>query len=217
MSAEKKRIVSGSKISVLVVDDHFVVRMGLTASINAEKDMKLIAEARDGEEGIAAYRRLQPDVVLMDLKLPGMSGVEATAAIRTEFPQARIIALTTAYGEEDIRSAILAGATGYLIKSAERSELLETIRAVHSGESCFGPEVAARLARGLARPVLTSREREILELIVHGQSNKEIGGALGISEITVKRHVGQLLSKLDVNDRTQAATKAIQQGLVHLE
>jgi two-component system NarL family response regulator len=216
MSAEKKKLGPGIKIRVLVVDDHFVVRMGLAASINAERDMKLIAEAKDGEEGIAAYRRHQPDVVLMDLKLPGISGVEATAAIRSEFPQARIVALTTAYGEEDIRRAIEAGAAGYLMKTAERSELLETIRAVHAGESCIGPDVAARLARGLARPGLTSREQEILELIVQGQSNKEIGGTLGISEITVKRHVGQLLNKLDVSDRTQAVTKAIQQGLVHL-
>lgn len=204
------------KMKVLVVDDHFVVRMGLSGSINSEPDMCVVAEAGDGAEAVEMFRRYQPDVTLMDLWLPVMTGVEATAAICLEFPAAKIVVLTIAEGNEDIWRALQAGARAYLLKTVQREELLKTIRAVAAGEHRLPPEVAARLAERMSRPTLTRRELEVLELIVRGKSNKEIGVELSISEITVKRHVSNLLEKLQTGDRTQAATLAIQCGIVHL-
>jgi two-component system NarL family response regulator len=205
------------KIRVMVVDDHFVVRMGLSGSINVEPDMAVTTEASTGEQAVAAYRQHQPDIVLMDLKLPGMGGVEATQAICQEFPGAAVIMLSMHDGEEDIYRSLQAGARTYLLKTAARTELIDTIRAVNAGERSISPAVGARLAERMAHPDLTAREIDVLRLIVKGRSNKEIASDLSIAEVTVKLHVGHILTKLSVNDRTQAATTALQRGIVHLE
>jgi two-component system NarL family response regulator len=201
----------------MVVDDHFVVRMGLSGSINVEADMAVTTEASTGEQAVAAYRQHRPDIVLMDLKLPGISGVEATKAICTEFPGAAVIMLSTHDGEEDIYRSLQAGARTYLLKTAARNELIDTIRAVHAGQRAISPAVGARLAERMMHPDLTAREIDVLRLIVKGRSNKEIAADLFIAEVTVKLHVGHILTKLSVNDRTQAATTALQRGLIHLE
>jgi two-component system NarL family response regulator len=205
------------KIRVMVVDDHFVVRMGLTGSVNVEPDMVVEAEASTGEQAIAAYRQCQPDIVLMDLKLPGMSGVEATKAICEQFPGASVIMLSTHDGEEDIYRSLQVGAKAYLLKTVERKELIDTIRSVHAGGHCISPAVGARLAERMSHPDLTAREVEVLQLIVKGRSNKEIASDLSIAEVTVKLHVGHILTKLGVNDRTQATTTALQRGIIHLD
>ena len=205
-------------IRILIADDHPVVREGVAAMIERRPDMTVVAEAATGREAVAAYRAAQPDVVLMDLRMPEMTGVEAIGAIRGEFPGARIIVLTTYDGDEDIYRGLQAGARAYLLKDAPRDELLDAIRAVHAGQSRIPPAVAARLAeRVLAGPQLTPRELEVLRGIVAGQSNKEIGAALSIGEGTVKAHVNNILGKLGVNDRTQAVTTALQRGIVHLD
>jgi two-component system NarL family response regulator len=205
------------RIRVMVVDDHFVVRMGLSGSINVEPDMMVASEASTGEQAVVTYRKDRPDIVLMDLKLPGMSGVDATKAICKEFPGAAIIMLSTHDGEEDIYRSLQAGARTYLLKTAARNELIDTIRAVHSGERSISPAVGARLAERMTHPDLTAREIGVLELIVKGKSNKEIASDLSIAEVTVKLHVGHILTKLGVNDRTQATTTALQRGIIHLE
>jgi len=201
----------------MVVEDHHIVRQGLVALLNTVPDMTVIAEASDGKEAIHLYRQHQPDVTLMDLRLPIVSGVEAVTRIRQEFGAARIIVLTTFDGDEDIYRALQAGARGYLLKGMFGEELMEAIRAVHAGKSRIPPIVAERLAGRMGGPALTSRELDVLKLIVSGKSNKEIAGALSISEATVKTHINNILSKLGVTDRTQAATTAIQRGIVHLE
>jgi two-component system NarL family response regulator len=206
-----------NKIRIMVVDDHFVVRIGLAGSLNIEPDMVIETEASSGQQAIEQFRIHRPDIVLMDLKLPGIDGVEATSAICKEFPDAAIIMLSTHDGEEDIYRSFLAGARSYLLKTAAREELIHTIRAVHSGERCISPAVGRRLAERMTRAELTTREVEVLKLIAKGRSNKEIGGALGIAEVTVKLHVGHILTKLQVNDRTQAATTALQRGILHLD
>jgi two-component system NarL family response regulator len=205
-------------IRVLIADDHPVVREGVAAMIERRPDMTVVGEAATGREAVAAYRAARPDVVLMDLRMPDMTGVEAIGAIRGEFPGARIIVLTTYDGDEDIYRGLQAGARAYLLKDAPRDDLLDAIRAVHAGQSRIPPAVAARLAeRVLAGPELTARELEVLRGIVAGRSNKEIGAALGISEGTVKAHVNSILGKLGVADRTQAVTTALQRGIVHLD
>jgi two-component system NarL family response regulator len=209
--------VGKEKIRVMVVDDHFVVRMGLCGSINVEADMMVAAEASTGEQAVTAYGQHRPDIVLMDLRLPGMSGMEATKAICGEFPGAAVIMLSTHDGEEDIYRSLQAGARTYLLKTAARNELIDTIRTVHTGARSISPAVGARLAERMMHPELTAREIDVLRLIVKGKSNKEIAGALSIAEVTVKLHVGHILAKLSVNDRTQAATTALQRGIVHLE
>lgn len=201
----------------MVVDDHFVVRMGLAGSVNVESDMAAEIEVSTGEQAIAAYRQHRPDIVLMDLKLPGISGIEATRAICEEFPGAPIIMLSTHDGEEDIYRSLQAGARAYLLKTVERKELIDTIRSVHGGERCISPTVGARLAERMSHPDLTAREVEVLQLIVKGRSNKEIASDLKIAEVTVKLHVGHILTKLGVNDRTQATTTALQRGIIHLD
>jgi two-component system NarL family response regulator len=208
---------NSEKIRVMVVDDHFVVRMGLCGSINFEADMMVETEATTGEQAIDKYRRHQPDVVLMDLKLPGVSGIEATKTICSEFPLAAVVMLSTYESEEDIYNSIQAGARTYLLKSASRSELIGTIRSVHAGEHRVSPLVGGHLAGRMRRPNLTPREKEVLGLIAKGRSNKEIAAELAITTVTVKLHVVHLLSKLGVNDRTQATTTALQRGLVRLE
>jgi DNA-binding NarL/FixJ family response regulator len=201
----------------MVVDDHFVVRMGLSGSINVEADMVVDLEASTGEQAISAYRQHKPDVVLMDLKLPTISGVDATKAICQEFPGASIIMLSTHDGEEDIYRSLQAGARAYLVKTVAREELIDTIRSVHAGERRISPGVGARLAERMTHPDLTAREVEVLQLIVKGRSNKEIASDLSIAEVTVKLHVGHILTKLRVNDRTQATTTALQRGIIHLD
>jgi DNA-binding NarL/FixJ family response regulator len=207
---------SSNQIRLLVVDDHNIVRSGLTALIGTEPDMTVVAEATNGQQAIDLFRQHQPDITLMDLRLPLIGGVEAITSIRKEFPTARIIVLTTYDGDEDIYRALQAGACGYLLKGMLADELLEAIRAVHSGLRRIPAAVAQRLADRMGGPELTPREVEVLNLIVKGNSNKEIGAALFISEATVKTHVNNILGKLGASDRTQAATMALQRGIIHL-
>ena len=203
-------------IRVLIADDHAVVREGLAAMIARRSDMQVVAEAADGAQAVELSRAYRPDVVLMDLRMPNLSGVDAIAQIRAERPEARVIVLTTYDGDEDIYRALRAGAMAYLLKDTPRDDLLDTIRAVHAGQKRIPPEVAAKLAERLVAPELTERELDVLKLIVAGKSNKEIGAALTISEGTVKVHVASILGKLGVSDRTQAVTAALQRGIVHL-
>jgi DNA-binding NarL/FixJ family response regulator len=205
-----------SKIRILVVDDHHVVRQGIVALINSVEDMQVVAEAADGQTGVNLHREHTPDVTIMDLRLPVLSGVEAIQQIRRENPQARVIVLTTFDGDENIYRALQAGARGYLLKDMFGDELMDAIRTVHSGKTRIPPVVAQRLAERMGGPDLTTRELDVLRLIVAGNSNKEIGGHLHISEATVKTHINNLLGKLGVSDRTQAATTAIQRGIVQL-
>ena len=203
-------------IRILVVEDHHVVRHGLVALLNNVAGLKVVAEGSNGKEAVDLYAQHNPDVALMDLRMPVMGGVEAITAIRRLFPQARIVVLTTYDGDEDIYRALQAGARGYLLKGMFTEELVDAIRAVHSGRTHIPKEVADRLADRMGGPNLTAREMSVLELIVKGLSNKEIADRLGIFESTVKTHVNNILSKLGVSDRTQAATTALQRGLVHL-
>lgn len=202
-------------IKIMVVEDHHVVRQGLVALLNGVPGMQVVAETADGGMALELFRKHMPDVVLMDLRLPGMSGVEAITHIRSQFPQARIIVLTTYDGDEDIHRALDAGARGYLLKGMSGDELMDAIRAVHSGRSRIPAQVAERLAERMVRPALTDRELGVLREIVSGKSNKEIGKELNISEATVKTHINSILGKLGVTDRTQAVTAAIQRGIVH--
>jgi two-component system NarL family response regulator len=204
-------------IRVLIVDDHQVVRQGLVALINSEPDLTVVAEGADGQQAIELFRQHQPDVTLMDLRMPVLSGVEATKAIRQQAPTARIIVLTTFDGDEDIYRALQAGAQSYLLKGVSFEELTDVIRTVFAGQRRLPAVVAERLAERMAAEALTNREVQVLELIVRGKSNKEIGAALSISEATVKSHINSLLSKMGVADRTQAATTALQRGIVHLD
>lgn len=206
-----------NKIRIMVVDDHFVVRIGLAGSINIEPDMVIETEVSTGPQAIEQFRKHRPDIVLMDLKLPGMDGIETTSSICREFPDAAIIMLSTHDAEEDIYRSFQAGARSYILKTAAREDLIRTIRAVHSGERCISSAIGTRLAERMTRAELTIREIEVLKLIAKGRSNKEIGGTLGIAEITVKLHVGHILIKLKANDRTQATTIALQRGILHLD
>jgi len=208
--------MSNEKIRIVVVDDQAVVGQGFVALINTVPDMEVIAEGTDGRQAVELYRRLRPDVLLTDLRMPLMTGVEAIAAIRREFPGARVIVLTTFDGDEDIYRSLQAGAQGYLLKDMFFEELEDAIRTVHAGGRRIPGIVAERLAGRVGGSDLTGRELEVLEQIVFGRSNKEIAAALDISEATVKSHVNNILSKLGVADRTQAATTAIRRGLVRL-
>ena len=203
-------------IRILVVEDHHVVRQGLIALLKTVPDMVVIADASDGMQAVELYRQHRPDVTIMDLRLPKLSGVDAITEIRRENPGARVIVLTTFDGDEDIYRALQAGARGYLLKDMFGEELMEAIRTVHAGRTRIPAPVAQRLAERMGGPNLTPRESEVLELIVAGRSNKEIGSDLSISEATVKSHINSILSKLGVTDRTQAATTALQRGIVHL-
>jgi two-component system NarL family response regulator len=204
-------------IRIMFVDDHPVLREGLAAIIATQPDMQVVAEAGDGEQAIALFRRHRPDITLMDLRLPVMSGIDAMTAIGKEFPGARFIVLTTYDGDEDVYRALQAGARAYLLKDLLRRELLDAIRAVHAGRRWMSPSVATRLAERLPRSELTAREMDVLKLIVHGQSNKEIAATLAVAEGTIRIHVSNILSKLGVSDRTQAAVAALQRGIIHLE
>ena len=203
-------------IRILVAEDHLVARVGVTAIVNMQPDMTVVAEAANGQQAVELYRKHLPDVALLDMRMPMMSGVEAATAIRSEFPNARMIALTTYGGDEDIRRALAAGVQAYLTKDVLHDELLKAIRAVHAGQNYLPAGVAAALAAQMPRPDLSAREVQVLELIVRGLANKQIAYSLNIAEHTVKNHVKNILSKLGVQDRTQAATAAIQRGIVHL-
>ncbi len=204
-------------IRVLVVEDHNVVRQGLVALLNVAEGLEVVGEAADGVEAITQFRKHRPDITLIDLRLPRLSGVDAISTIRKEEPQARFIVLTTYDGDEDIFRALKAGAKAYLLKGMTSDELMAAIRAVHAGKSHIPQAIAERLAERMGAEELTPREFEVLEQIVQGKSNKEIGTELDISEATVKTHINSLLAKLGVTDRTQAATAAIRRGIVPLE
>jgi two-component system NarL family response regulator len=204
------------KIRILVAEDHLVARVGVSTIVNMQPDMTVVAEASNGQQAVELYRKHRPDVTLLDMRMPGMGGVEAATAIRAEFPAARMIALTTYGGDEDIRRALAAGVLAYLTKDVLHDELLKAIRAVHEGQTYLPAAVAASLAAQLPRPDLSAREVQVLELIVRGLANKQIAYTLKIAEHTVKNHVKNILSKLGVQDRTQAATAAIQRGIIHL-
>lgn len=204
-------------IRILIVEDHHIVRKGFVALLQMEDGLRVVAEGSDGAQAISLFREHRPDITLMDLRLPAMGGVDAIRSIRKEFPDARIIVLTTFDGDEDIYRALEAGARGYLLKGMDTDDLTGAIRTVHSGKTCIPAEVAGRLAERFAGSALTERETDVLRLIVRGKSNKEIGALLFISEATVKTHINNLLSKLGVSDRTQAATTALQRGIVHFD
>ena len=204
------------KIRILVAEDHLVARVGVSTIVNMQPDMTVVAEASNGQQAVELFRKHRPDVTLLDMRMPGMGGVEAATAIRAEFPAARMIALTTYGGDEDIRRALAAGVLAYLTKDVLHDELLKAIRAVNEGHTYLPAAVAAALAAQLPRPDLSAREVQVLELIVRGLPNKQIAYTLNIAEHTVKNHVKNILSKLGVQDRTQAATAAIQRGIIHL-
>jgi len=204
-------------IRILIVEDHQVVRQGFVALLRLVGGKEVLAEASSGAQAVELYRLHKPDVTLMDLRMPGMGGVETITAIRAEFPDARVIVLTTFDGDEDIYRAIQAGARGYLLKGMGIDELVEAIETVHRGRSKIPAAIAERLAERLSGNALTERETEVLKTIALGKSNKEIASALFISEATVKTHINNLLSKLGATDRTQAARIAQQRGIVHLD
>lgn len=203
-------------IRVLIVDDHSIVRQGLATIIDRDPEMTVIAQADDGQQAIDLFREYQPDVTLMDLRMPQVGGVEAITAICAEFKPARIIVLTTYDGDEDIYRGLQAGAKGYLLKDAKPNELLNAIRMVHRGQQYIPPEVGAKLVQRMSSPELSERELEVLRLMAQGMSNLDIGTALTIGESTVKSHVNRILSKLGVNDRTQAVIVAVKRGIVSL-
>ena len=203
-------------IRVLSVDDHALLREGIAGLVGSESDMELVAEAANGREAVEAFRKHRPDVTLMDLQMPEMNGLDAIGAIRAEFPDARIVVLTTYAGDVQIVRALKAGARGYLLKGLLRKELLETIRAVHAGQKRLPPEVAGEIAQHATDDALTSREIEILKRIAHGNGNKEIGAQLSLTEETIKSHVKNILAKLGAHDRTHAVTIGLKRGIIEL-
>jgi two-component system NarL family response regulator len=206
-----------SAIRVMVVDDHPALRKGLMALIQSEPGMAVVCETGDGREAVEQYRHLRPDVVLMDLRLPGLSGVEAIMEIRKEFPDAHFIVVTTYETDEDIYRAIRAGAQSYLLKDASGDEILKTIRTVHAGGAYLPDKMAKRLSERLKRENLNPSELTLLELLIKGRSNKEIAAAMSLPETTVKFYLRELFVKLGVQDRTEAVVSALRHGIVHLE
>lgn len=204
-------------IRVLLADDHPVVREGLAAMINRRPDMTVVAEAGNGREAVQLFRLHQPDVTLVDLRMPEMDGLEVIGNVRQQSPAARIVVLTTFDDDEDIYRALRAGAKGYLLKDAPREELLECIRSVHHGDSYLPSGVASKLAGRVSGAELTGRELEVLRLLALGKSNKEVGSGLRVTESTVKVHVNNILRKLNASGRTEAVTLALRRGLVRLE
>ena len=204
------------QIRIALVDDHPILRQGIAALISDQPDLLLVGQASNGLEAIEQFRLHRPDVMLMDLQMPGMNGIDAMSAIRGEFPDARFVVLTTYTGDVQIVRALKAGARAYLLKSLLHRELLETIRAVHAGHKRIPPEVAAELADHAADDQLTAREIEVLRLIAAGNANKIVADRLSITEETVKAHVKNILSKLDANDRTHAVTIALKRGIIEL-
>ena len=204
------------KIRVMSVDDHPLLREGVGSIIDSQPDMQLAAQAANGREAILVYREARPDVVLMDLRLPDISGIDAMIAIRNEFPDARIVMLTTFEGDVDIRRALAAGARGYILKSSPPEELLDIIRQVHAGKKRVPPEVAAHLAEHMGDENLTVREIEVLRLLAGGNRNRDIAEQLFISEETVKVHVKHIIDKLGAKDRTGAISIAVRRGIIQL-
>jgi DNA-binding NarL/FixJ family response regulator len=203
-------------IRILTIDDHPLLREGVAAMIKSQRDMELVAEASTGKEGLERFRQHRPDITLMDLRLPDMNGIDAMAAIRTEFPDARIIVLTTFEGDVEIQRALEAGARGYLLKSMPPKELLDGIRQVHAGKKRIPPEIVAHLAEHLSDETLTSREVEVLRQVAGGNRNRDIAERLFISEETVKVHVKHVMEKLGASDRTEAVAIAIRRGIIQL-
>ena len=204
-------------IRMMIVEDHFVVRVGLKAIINSQPDMVAVAEAGNGKQAVELYGKHQPDVTLMDLRIPGLSGLDAITAILEQFPKARIIVLSTYGGEDHILRAFQAGARAYFLKDVNGQDLADAIRAVHAGQRPMAPEIAARLADSLPRTPLSAREMEILSLIAGGKSNKDIAGRLAISEGTVRVHASNIFAKLGCSDRAQAVAEAYQRGLISVD
>jgi DNA-binding NarL/FixJ family response regulator len=207
---------NGGPIRILTVDDHALLRKGVAALINVEPDMKLVAEAANGREAISEFKKHRPDVTLMDLQMPEMNGIECIIAIRGDFPQSRIIVLTTYPGDVQVVRALKAGARAYLLKARVNKELPEVIRAVHAGQKRIPPEIAVELAEHSAEDDLSRREIDVLRLIASGNANKEIACRLFIAEETVKSHVTNILAKLQANDRTHAVTTALKRGIIDL-
>jgi len=205
-----------SRIRILAVDDHQLVREGISGFLAVQPDMTLVAEAANGREAIQQFRTHRPDVTLMDLQMPEMNGLDALIAIRTEFPEARVIMLTTYEGDVHILRALKAGAQGYLLKNTLHSDLLRTIRAVHAGKRSLSPEVSFQVAEHMSDDALTPAEIAVLRLIAAGNANKEIADQLGVTEDTVKGRVKSILSKLDANDRTHAAIIGVKRGIIEL-
>ena len=206
-----------SHIRLMIVEDHFVVRVGLKAIINSQPDMETVAEAGNGRQAIEAFEQFKPDVTLMDLRIPGVSGIDAIIGIIGKNPRARIIVLSTYGGDENIFRAFQAGARAYFLKDIKGQDLVNAIRAVHAGQRPLPPEIAARLLERVPRTALSSRENEILALIARGKSNKEIASGLSISEGTVRVHASNLFAKLGCNDRAQAVSEAFRRGIIDVE
>ncbi len=205
-----------TRIRVLSVDDHPLLREGIAMIVNSQADMTMVSQAAGGSEAIQKYREHKPDVTLMDLRLPDLSGIDAMIAIRAEFPDARIIMLTTFEGDVEIQRALEAGARGYLLKNMPPSEIVQAIRQVHAGKKRVPPEVASQLAEHMASESLTAREVDVLKQLAGGNRNRDIGELLGISEETVKVHVKHLMDKLGASDRTQAIAIAVRRGIIEL-
>jgi DNA-binding NarL/FixJ family response regulator len=205
------------RIRILIVDDHALLRAGLTASLGAEPDMEIVAAASNGQEAVELFRQHQPDIIVMDLKMPVMGGVEAIRAIRGQSPAARVVVLSTYEGDDDIYRALQAGAASYLLKDTLAEDLVRVIREIFAGGRPLPPPVAQRLADRMLQPELTARELDVLRLIARGLRNKEIAARLGIGEETAQGHVKNILAKLGLHDRTEAVAVAVRRGIVHID
>jgi len=203
-------------IRILVVDDHPVLRAGVAAMLGNQTDLAVVGEAADGAEALVQFRALQPDVVIMDLQMPRMNGIEATTAIRAEAPSAKILILTTYAGDVQAVRALRAGATGYLLKNSLRTQIVDAVRSVHAGRRHIAPDVSEQIALHVTDEQLTERELSVLELIALGRANKEAAAELGLAEETIKAHLKNIFLKLDVNDRTRAVTVAMERGILEV-
>jgi DNA-binding NarL/FixJ family response regulator len=205
-----------STIRVLCADDHRLMREGIARIVGVQPDMTVVAQASDGEQAVAQFLKYRPDVTLMDLEMPTMTGIQAIQAIRGHHADARIVVLTMYHGDEDIHRAIAAGAMGYLLKDTLPDDLIRVIREVHSGRRAIPPEIAAALEQRASQPTLTFRESQVLELLATGKRNKEIAAALGISGDTASAHIKSIFQKFNVHDRTAALTEALRRGIIHI-